>query len=187
MMASLEGRPPCRPSVLSQLLSVDWTGGSRVLVVGLGNLLMRDDGVGVHAAQRLAADPPPGAGVVDAGTAVWHLMSLLQGVTRLLAIDAMCAGGAPGSIYVVRIDEVRASPRPFSAHSLGLPEVLRGLAPGGGPREALVLGVEPEEVGYGMELSQAVQAALPRVMDEARRIVARWQAEESEVPSRRSA
>ena len=168
-------------------MSVDCTGSNRILVVGLGNLLMRDDGVGVHAAKILDADPPAGVSVADVGTAIWHLPDLLKGVDFLLAIDAMCAGGAPGSLYLVAAGDVPARARPVSAHSLALPELLQGLPAGDRPQETLVLGVEPDEVEVGMQLSPAVQAALPRVIDEVHRIVARWQAEESAVSSRRSA
>lgn len=168
-------------------MSVNWTGGNRILVAGLGNLLMRDDGVGVHAAKILAVDPPAGASVVDVGTAVWHLPELLKGVGLLLAIDAMSAGGTPGSVYLAAVGDVPARTRPFSAHSMGLPELLRGLPPEERPRRTIALGVEPDEVDYGMQLSRAVQAALPRVIEEARRVVARWRAEESAGSSRRSA
>ena len=71
----------------------------RILIVGLGNVLLKDDGVGVHAVRELQKNPPDRLCVADVGTAVLHAVHLLEWAEKVIAIDAVKAGGAPGTIY----------------------------------------------------------------------------------------
>src|SRR5512139_3120116 len=92
----------------------------RILIAGLGNILLRDDGVGVHAVRELRQDTSPGALVVEVGTAVLDALHLLEWAEAILAIDAMRAGGSPGTIYPLRVEEI-AEPGPMSSlHELSL-------------------------------------------------------------------
>jgi hydrogenase maturation protease len=144
---------------------------SRLLVAGLGNLLLRDDGIGVHVVQDLQDDPPPGTLAVEIGTAVLDALHLLEAVEHVLAIDAMRAGGPPGTLYTCAIDDIAPDHR-TSLHELSLVSALRFLPEGRRPR-VTVLGVEPEVIDYGMELSPALQQALPQVIAAARSLSAR--------------
>ncbi len=80
-------------------------GRANILVAGLGNLLLADDGVGVHLVRALEGTTPRGVTVVDVGTAVLDALHLFEGADRVLALDAMQAGGAPGDIYVFNLDD----------------------------------------------------------------------------------
>lgn len=135
----------------------------RFAVAGLGNWLLRDDGVGVHALWDLERRPPPDAVLIDGGTAVLHTLDLIEGVDRVVAIDALRGGGQPGSLYLM--DGLAPGPasHPQSIHARGLREALSFVPDHRRPRELLVVGVEPSVVTYGTELSPAVAAALPRV------------------------
>jgi hydrogenase maturation protease len=146
----------------------------RTIVVGLGNLLLKDDGVGVHAVRQLATDSPPGVTVVDAGTAVLHAADFSAGADRVLAIDAVQAGGTPGTVY--RFDGYAAgqSAPITSVHSVGYVAALNLLPAAERPAELCIIGVEPESIAYGMELSDAGREALPRVIAETRRILKEW-------------
>ena len=76
------------------------------LILGLGNLLLSDEGVGVHVARALAErELPPGVSVVEAGTAFLDVLSDIEKADRILLIDAMEGGGAPGSVYRVPFDQ----------------------------------------------------------------------------------
>jgi hydrogenase maturation protease len=151
--------------------------GARVVVVGLGNWLMGDDGVGVHAVRALAADPPRGVTVIEAGTSVLDALPLVESAEKVLAIDAVEAGGAPGTVYAFDAREAPVAPRPASMHSLDLPTALACFGRGPGPAEFRVLGVEPSRVGYGTGLSCEVRDALPALTREIRRTVAEWTAQ----------
>lgn len=147
----------------------------RIVILGTGNLLRSDDGVGVHAAQALALDPPPGAEVVDAGTDVLSALPFLEQADRALLIDALQAGGAPGDVYELPEDQVRArTDGAATAHAVSL-LAARHLSPPGARWPAItVLGVEPAVLDYGTQLSPAVAAALPEVLRRSRAIVAAW-------------
>jgi hydrogenase maturation protease len=140
------------------------------LIVGLGNCLMRDDGIGVHAARRLMEARPPGATVIEVGTDVFGAISWLEGARWVLAIDAMDAGGAPGAIYSCRAADIAGPECPKSLHELGLVAVLEFIPEHLRP-EVLILGVQPEVIDYGLELSPALERALPEVVLAAREMV----------------
>ncbi len=146
---------------------------ARILVAGLGNELLADDGVGVHAARMLAADPPGGAVVVEVGTAVLDALHLFAWADRVLAIDAMMAGGPPGTVYRFGPDSVASEGGEVSLHELGLVGALRLLPAAERPR-VTVLGVEPREIAFGLELSPPVAGALGTVAAEARALVDSW-------------
>jgi hydrogenase maturation protease len=150
------------------------TGASDILVVGVGNLLLRDDGVGIHAIHALQADPPPGVTLLDAGTAILHALPFVAAAGRVLVIDAARGGKPPGSIYL--FEGVAGVPEDglSSLHALGLREAMRVLDPETPMPPVTVVGVEPENMDYGMELTVDVAAALPRVVGLVRRLVAEW-------------
>lgn len=146
---------------------------SRILIAGIGNLLLRDDGVGVHAVRALRSQVPPGVVVAEIGTAILHSLHLLETAEKILVIDAMQAGGAPGTIYAGRVEDLEETPAAVSMHQIGLTSAFRFLQNHRQPK-IVVLGVEPERIEYGMELTPAVAAVLPRVVAEANTMAARW-------------
>jgi hydrogenase maturation protease len=147
--------------------------GRHILVAGLGNVLLMDDGVGVHAVQVLQQDAPCGVCVVEVGTAVLDALHLFEWADMILAIDAMQAGGAPGTVYRFGEGDIAEGGMPVSLHELSIKAALR-LLPSPPEAEIVFIGVEPGTIHYGLELTPAVQAALPRVVAAAREIIARW-------------
>ncbi len=150
---------------------------TNIVVMGIGNLLCADDGVGVHAVRELethrhATEHP--ITFVDAGTAILHALSFAEAATHLLVIDAVRAGGAPGDLYEFDGYEMTAADDVQSLHSLGLKQALEFVEPEKRPGTFTVLGVEPEAVEYGTELSSPVHAALPDVAERVGRVVSKW-------------
>lgn len=145
-----------------------------LVILGVGNLLMSDDGVGIHAVRQLAQDPPGGACVVDAGTDYLSALAFLEGARRVLILDAVRGGAAPGTLHRLGPDDVAQRPANGGAHLTSVLEARRLLPPGAPWPELAVLGVEPAVVDYGMELSAPVAQALPRLASEARRIICEW-------------
>lgn len=151
------------------------TGAPRILIVGMGNLLLGDDGVGVHLVRELEQDPPPGAVLLDAGTALLGVVEDVARADAVLVLDAMQTGDAPGTLHVAPVGAVHAPREGASLHDLGLRGALHLLGAGRPVPECLwLLGVEPARMDYGMELSPAVQAAIPAALRAVRRIAARW-------------
>jgi len=139
----------------------------KVIIIGIGNLILRDEGVGVHAVRALEdMDLPHGVEVIDGGTATMELLPVFQEAGRIIVIDALRGGARPGTIYRLSPDDLmRETERPLSLHQVGLLEVLGMARQIGGDPEVVIIGVEPKEISWGMELTPEVQARLPRVMD----------------------
>jgi len=136
---------------------------------------LRDDGVGVHAVRALQQEVPRGVRAVEVGTAVLDALHLLEWADRVLAIDAMQAGGNPGTIYRFGVEDIADAAGKASLHEVDLLAALRFLTCSHRP-EIAVLGVEPETIDTGLALSASVQAALPRLVAAASDIVTRWRA-----------
>ncbi|MGD0110716.1 MAG: hydrogenase maturation protease [Armatimonadota bacterium] len=139
---------------------------SQVVILGVGNLLRQDEGVGVHAVRALAqADWTAETPLVDGGTAVFDALSEWREIDKLVIIDALCAGRSPGSITRVSLREVADREAPaLSVHEQGLLDTL-GLLTQAGLRagEIVVYGVEPGKTGWGVALSDDVAGCLPQL------------------------
>jgi hydrogenase maturation protease len=139
----------------------------KVIIIGIGNLILQDEGVGVHAVRALEdMDLPPGVEVIDGGTATMELLPVFQEAERIIVIDALRGGEKPGTIYRLTPDDLMGeTERPLSLHQVGLLEVLGMARQIGGEPEVVIIGVEPKEISWGMELTPEVEARLPRVID----------------------
>jgi hydrogenase maturation protease len=143
-----------------------------LVILGLGNLLLTDDGVGVHAVRALNADPPPGSVVHEVGTAVFDALGFLDLADTVIAIDAVDAGRPPGTVVRFTIDSDDGPAPPASLHDLDLPALLRSLPANRRPR-VHVVGVQPAVIQPGLELSGPVQHALPTVLRTVRWLASR--------------
>ena len=149
---------------------------TRVLVAGIGNIFLGDDGFGVEVAQRLAAAAlPPGVEVLDVGIRGLHLAyRLLDGYDLVIAVDAVARGGAPGTVYLLEPDELGTGAARPEAHGMDLESVFAMVrALGGTPGRVLVVGCEPadlgEHIGLSPAVAQAVEATVQRVRELAER------------------
>lgn len=145
----------------------------RILIAGLGNLLLQDDGIGIHAVHELKKDPPPGVLVAEIGTAVLRGLHLYEWADRVLVIDAMEAGGIPGTMYLCGDRDVADPAIKASLHELSLLAALKFLSPQKRP-EVVVLGVEPEIIDYGLHLSPTLGSSLPQLIKTVRDLAAGW-------------
>jgi len=138
-----------------------------ILVLGLGNILLSDDGAGSILLQQMAEEENRWHGEVqflDGGTQGLALLGHLSGRRAVIIVDAVQMGQAPGTVYRLTLPELRNLPRhrASSGHEsnagelLGAAELLNEL-----PEQLFVVGVEPEKVTTGLGLSQAVEKALP--------------------------
>jgi hydrogenase maturation protease len=136
----------------------------RILVAGIGNIFLGDDGFGVEVANRLLNEKlPEDVAVRDFGIRGLHLaFEMLDGAYEAtLLVDAVPRGGAPGSLYLIEPDLTNLEATPADAHSMDPAAVLATVkALGGMPKRVLVVGCEPASVEDRMGLSPQVAGAV---------------------------
>jgi len=136
-------------------------------VVGVGNLLLKDEGIGVHIAHALQQiDIPHNVKIIDGGTSP-DLPYYLKEADKLIVIDAVKAGGKPGTIYRFHpYDMDIESERIISLHELGLEQSLRMMRlTGNEPKETVIIGIEPKEIDWGTEPSAELRQKIPEIIN----------------------
>ena len=152
---------------------------SETLVLGVGNLIQSDDGVGIHAIRRLQAlaELPDGVQVVDGGTLGLELLHCLEGVSHLVVVDAVEAGTPAGTLIRMADDEVPAYlSLKMSPHQIGLPDLLfasklRDLY----PQQVVIWGIQPASIEMGLELSPLVADQLDALVQNVVKEIAQWE------------
>lgn len=136
----------------------------KTLILGMGNLLLADEGVGVHAVQKLLEKNDfPDTTILDIGTAILDALPYIECADKVIVVDAMKGGSKPGSIYRVNINDCIKKDVIGSMHGFDLSSVLslaqRTISP-----EVIVIGVEPMSIKWSMSLSPEVEKSLPAVL-----------------------
>jgi len=135
------------------------------LVLGVGNILLKDEGIGCHVVQALERIPLTDVKVVDGGTCP-DVVQFLEGADKLIVVDATKGGGMPGQVYRFHLDDITLERKQFlSLHDMSLVDnlmltgFLRNIA------ETVIIGVEPKEIGWGLELSPELQEKIPQIVE----------------------
>jgi hydrogenase maturation protease len=137
----------------------------QTLILGLGNELLGDKGVGVHAARQLKqAKLAKTTKIVEVGTAILDALLELKNAERIILLDAIKDGGTPGTVYKIPLDRHSTSPHTSSIQSF---ELFRTMAIAGRkePLPIIVFGVEPKDIGRSMTLSVTVTKSLPYLIE----------------------
>lgn len=150
----------------------------RHIVLGIGNTLNTDEGVGVHALLLLqqALSTSLAIEFLDGGTLGLNLLPLVEETEHLLLLDAVNAGKSPGAVVELRGNEIPLfAGVKLSQHQLTFQEVL-GLAQMRGklPRHLHLIGVQPADLSVGVGMSEVVRKAIPAVMNRAETILKEW-------------
>lgn len=139
-----------------------------VLVLGVGNVLMKDEGVGVYVVNRMLEmedDIPSDVEVTDGGTAGFDLIPLMRDRDKIIIVDAVSMDDTPGSIYRFRPDDVAFSGRGYSLHEVSILEVIRTLKMLGDDPKIEIIGIVPEDIStLEITLSDAVMGSVPKVI-----------------------
>jgi len=147
----------------------------RILVLGLGNILLKDEGVGVHIAQMLQELAlSHNVEVVDGGTASLDVLLLAPGIEKLVVIDALRAGKEAGTIYKARLkseerdklEQIFSSGSRISLHQVGLIDALAiAEKMNCAPKEIAIIGIEPKKIDCGLELTDEVKQKIPEIIN----------------------
>ncbi len=140
----------------------------KVVVLGVGNLLLGDEGVGVHLIQKLR-EMQLGEGVelVDGGTSLLDFIPQREDVSKLIIVDAIKLGGKPGTTYRICVDSslLKGAKGMTSLHQLGVVETLAIAQKMGKLPHTVIIGIEPKEIGYGLELSPEVEREMGKMVN----------------------
>jgi len=140
-----------------------------ILVLGVGNLLLQDEGAGVRALEMFQRkyETPEGIECLDGGTSGMELLHHIDGRDRLIILDVVKGEGRPGTVVRLEADEVPALFRKrISPHQLGLSDLLAAASFSGKmPRELVLLGIEPKAFDTGLEMSEEVAESMETVAD----------------------
>ncbi|WP_432822282.1 hydrogenase maturation protease [Trichloromonas sp.] len=139
-----------------------------VLIVGVGNILRKDDGFADAVLEILESKGLPShVELFDAGTSAIDLMDVFNGRRKLIVLDAVRGGQAPGTLYRFSPDQVENGALPMnSLHQVGLLETLQlGELVDCKPGETVVIGVQPADTGLGIGLSPEVEGAVEKAVE----------------------
>ena len=134
-------------------------------VLGIGNVLLRDEGIGCHVVHALEGIPLPEVKIIDGGTCP-DVLHLLEDADKLVIVDAVKGGGTPGQIYRFHLEDITLEQKPFlSLHDMGLIDNLMLMKLWHSIGETVIIGVEPREIHWGLELSPELQEKIPQIID----------------------
>ena len=138
----------------------------RIVVIGVGNLLQRDEGIGIHTVKALQEmQLPHSVTIIDGGTSP-DIIACTRAGDKLIIVDAARAGGKPGAIYRLQPgdleDEAGAT---LSVHEMGLAQNLKLISLSGNePAETVIIGIEPKVIEWGTELSPELEKKIPEII-----------------------
>ncbi|MEA1966705.1 MAG: NiFeSe hydrogenase maturation protease [Thermodesulfobacteriota bacterium] len=143
----------------------------KLLVLGVGNTLLMDEGIGVHAVHELLKEEwPKDVEFIDGGTFTQDIFYLFQEYEKILVLDIVRADKEPGTIYDLKEDDLRKDEKqPLSLHDIDLLDSLGMAKLTGSNPELFVLGIEPETINWGTELTPTLQKFFPAYLEAARR------------------
>ena len=141
-----------------------------ILILGIGNILLRDEGVGVRVIEALQKQKfPDTIDLVDGGTSGADLIDILADRRKVIIVDAVDAGKAPGTVIRFEEDDLENIPNSaLSLHELGIAETLKMTSKlNCKPKEVVFFGIQPKDISPGLELSDEMGEIVPIVAEKA--------------------
>ena len=136
---------------------------SQVAVLGIGNELLKDEGIGVHVIRCLEQAPNMGpVRLIDGGTSP-DAINLIQGVERLIIVDAAYGGGEPGTVYKLNPEDIQAD-KSSTVHDVSVVNMLWTMEFLDCKPTVTIIGIEPMEIDWGLELSLELTERLPCII-----------------------
>jgi hydrogenase maturation protease len=139
------------------------------LVIGIGNILMSDEGLGVHIARKLQEENilEENVEIIEGGTSTFDLQLYIERSEKVIIIDAIKGRNPPGTIYRLRPEDLKKEKDNISSlHQLNFLYILELVRLRGYNPEVIIFGVEPEKICLDMELSDRIKKVIPRLIRE---------------------
>jgi hydrogenase maturation protease len=160
----------------------DTANSARVLIMGVGNTLQQDDGIGIHVAESLRAlhEDQPNLDIIDGGTIGLSLLPQIEDADAVIIVDASELGEAPGTIRIFRNEEIdrQISGKRRTVHEVALADLFSAAAIlGRVPEKRALVAIQPASTETGLEPTPNVRAAIPRACDAINELTRRWRHE----------
>ena len=151
--------------------------GPTLVVLGLGNVLSGDDGIGVRLVNAISETPLPSVECIDAGVAGLRLLNLLEEIPAILAIDSAQMDLEPGAFRWIRPGQIskEQSGNKFSLHDLGFAQTLAMAEQFFSRPATVILAIQPETVEQSDQLSATLQDAFPQLLNELQKALENWE------------
>ncbi|WP_025690868.1 HyaD/HybD family hydrogenase maturation endopeptidase [Paenibacillus zanthoxyli] len=136
-------------------------------VIGIGNILLKDDGIGVHTIRELEKeDLPSTVELVDGGTSTLAMLSYFLEYRKIIVIDALRAGLEPGTIYRIRPEDLAGYEKGnLSIHDVQILDVVKMARMLGAAPDVIIFGIEPQEIGFELEMSDLMRSKIPDIIE----------------------
>jgi len=138
----------------------------KIVVLGVGNSLLKDEGVGIHVIQKLREmEIGEGVELIEGGTSILDFVASMENISKLIIVDALKLGGDPGKTYKIFVDEdlVKGGKDITSLHQIGVLETLALAKKIGELPPIVIIGIEPKDIGYGLELSPEIEREMEKM------------------------
>lgn len=140
---------------------------ANILILGIGNLLLRDEGVGIHVVQKMKEmELSPGIEVMDGGTMGLNLLYYIENRDRVIVVDTVIVGDPPGTIYRFTDESlVQNKPMLRTAHGIDFTDVIKTAEMlGTKPKAIIFVGIEPSDMSEGIGLSEVIEKRVPTLI-----------------------
>lgn len=141
---------------------------NRIVIIGIGNVLLMDEGIGVHTINELEKyDLPGNLEIYDGGTGGFKLVDLMHGASIVIFIDAVETGKVPGTVTIFKPEDVRSiyPKKRYSLHDTDLLEVIKMAELLDNPPVIEIVGIQPKTINYGTTLSQELKDSMPKIIN----------------------
>lgn len=135
-------------------------------VIGIGNILLKDDGIGVHTVRELEKEGLPSTiELVDGGTSTLAMLSYFLECRKIIIVDALKAGYEPGTIYRIKPEDlVSYNKESLSIHDVQIFDVVKMAGMLGAAPDVVIFGIEPQEIRFELEMSDLMYGKIPDII-----------------------
>lgn len=141
-----------------------------ILILGVGNILQWDDGIGVHIVNHIlesGIEVNDDVEIIDGGTSGYDLIPLLVDRKKIIIVDALKVEDKPGSVYRLKPENILDPGRTFSLHDVGIKSILKMLELSGKLPEVEIIGIVPEDIEtFDIGISASVKESIPKVIEQ---------------------
>ena len=145
---------------------------NKILILGVGNLLMNDEGIGIQVVQKLENEGVSGADMMDGGTGGFHLLGFIQSYQTIIFVDAALDDYPAGTVKVLHPKFAKDFPKQLSAHEIGLKDLIDATFLLGQKPEFYLVAISVKDFqDMGMDLSPEVEVAIPEAVLKIRELI----------------